>query len=128
MNKNYFKGLLAVIFGAFIVFAFAQSEENNMTVTELKEAITKNKNLVILDVRTPAELTSETGKIPGVINIPVQELGDRIGELEKYKEKEIAVICRSGNRSRHATKLLLESGYKAKNVAGGMIEWRKSGN
>ncbi len=128
MNKNYFKGLLAVIFGAFIVIAFAQSEENNMTVAELKEAITKNKNLVILDVRTPAELTSETGKIPGVINIPVQELGDRIGELEKYKEKEIAVICRSGNRSRHATKLLLESGYKAKNVAGGMIEWRKSGN
>jgi rhodanese-related sulfurtransferase len=100
-----------------------QADENNMSVQQLKEEMKANENLIILDVRTPAELEGPLGQIDGVINIPVQELENRLGELEEYKSNEIAVICRTGNRSGVATKILLQNGFKAKNVLGGMTEY-----
>ncbi|MEI7812165.1 MAG: rhodanese-like domain-containing protein [Ignavibacteria bacterium] len=104
----------------------AQDKTAVMTVSELKDAQKNDKSLVILDVRTPQELKGPLGQIDGVINIPVQELESRIKELEKYKDKNIAVICRSGNRSAVAQKILKEHGYKSRNVSGGMIEYVKS--
>jgi rhodanese-related sulfurtransferase len=119
----------------FSIFSFInflgcaqQDKDSTMTVQDLKKLMKDDSTLVILDVRTPAELTGSLGKIDNVINIPIQELESRIGELKKYKDKEIAVICRSGNRSNTGTKILRENGYKAKNVLGGMIEYRKLEN
>ncbi len=102
-----------------------KSDDFNMTITDLKTKMKSDSSLVILDVRTPQELTGELGQIDGVINIPVQVLDQEINKLEKYKDKNIAVICRSGNRSVTATKILQGKGYKAKNVLGGMIAYRK---
>ena len=65
------------------------------------------------------------GKIDNIINIPIEELESRVGELSKFKDKEIAVICRSGNRSNTGMRILRENGFNAKNVLGGMIEYRK---
>jgi rhodanese-related sulfurtransferase len=105
-----------------------QDKDSTITVQDLKKLMNDDSTLVILDVRTPTELTGSLGKIDNVINIPIQELEDRIGELSKYKEKQIAVICRSGNRSNTGTRILRENGYNAKNVLGGMIEYRKLEN
>lgn len=104
-----------------------QSEQDdvNMTVASLKEAMKSDSNLVILDVRTPQELVGEHGQIEGVINIPVQVLSQRINEMEEHKDKNIAVICRSGNRSVFATKIMKAKGYKVKNVLGGMKAYNK---
>jgi rhodanese-related sulfurtransferase len=102
-----------------------QNKDSTMTVHELKKLMNDDSTLVILDVRTPAELTGPLGKIDNVINIPIQELQSRIGELNKYKDKQIAVICRSGNRSNTGTRLLREKGFDAKNVLGGMIQYQK---
>jgi rhodanese-related sulfurtransferase len=105
-----------------------QDKDSTMTAQDLKKLMKDDSTLVILDVRTPAELVGPLGKIDNVINIPIQELESRIGELSEYKDKEIAVICRSGNRSNTGTRILRENGYKAKNVIGGMIEYRKQAN
>jgi rhodanese-related sulfurtransferase len=102
-----------------------QDKDSTMTVQDLKKLMKDDSTLVILDVRTPAELVGSLGKIDNVINIPIQELETRVGELSEYKDKGIAVICRSGNRSNTGTRILRENGYKAKNVLGGMIEYRK---
>jgi rhodanese-related sulfurtransferase len=102
-----------------------QDKDSTITVQDLKKLMNDDSTLVILDVRTPAELAGSLGKIDNVINIPIQELAGRMNELEKYKDKQIAVICRSGNRSNTGTRILRENGYKAKNVLGGMIEYRK---
>jgi len=127
MNK-----ILSLIFGVIVIsnsIVSCQSNNSNqdfsITTNELKSLMESDTNLVILDVRTPQELLSELGQIEGVINIPVQILADHLSELEKYKNKNIAVICRSGNRSVYATQILLENGFKAKNVLGGMIEYNK---
>lgn len=100
-------------------------DKDKMTTTELKNRL-NDTSLVVLDVRTPEELQGPLGKIDGVINIPVQELDNRADELNKYKDKEIAIICRSGHRSGIAQKILKEKGFKTKNVEGGMIQYRKS--
>ncbi len=106
-----------------------QSAKTTMTVDELKQKLAaKDTNLVLVDVRTVAELTGELGSIPGIINIPVDEISTRYTELEKYKNKEIAVICRSGNRSGKATTILRDKGLNAVNVTGGMKAWRSAGN
>lgn len=123
--KNFITLLFTGIMGLFS-FLFGQTDPNSVITTDdLKTRYGKDTNLVVLDVRTAAELSGELGKLPKVIHIPVQELSGRINELSKYKEKEIAVICRSGNRSRMATDILKKAGYNAKNVPGGMISYRK---
>ena len=100
--------------------------KTSISVSELKERFGKDTTLIILDVRMPEELASGLGQIKGVINIPLQVLSNKVNELEKYRKKEIAVICRSGNRSHTATKFLLEKGFHVKNVPGGMIKYRQS--
>ena len=111
----------------FSAYAIAQNKPNNadstrkdITVTQLKEQMKTDSTLVILDVRTKEELTGELPKIESAINIPLQELQDRIDELEPYKNKEIAVICRSGRRSSQAYDILKKQGYYVENVLGGM--------
>ncbi|HSD64337.1 MAG TPA: rhodanese-like domain-containing protein [Ignavibacteriaceae bacterium] len=98
----------------------------NISVNEFKQQIEGDSNLVILDVRTPEELTGPLGKIDGVINIPVQQLDKRIDELNNYKDQEIAVICRTGHRSAIAAKILSANGFtKVENVEGGMTAYRQ---
>ena len=71
----------------------------------------------LLDVRVPAELVLES--VPGAVNIPLPQLRGRLGELPR--DREIHVICRSAQRAYYATRILLQNGYKAKNIAGGML-------
>ena len=52
------------------------------------------------------------------------ELEKRLGELNEFKDKDIAVICRSGRRSGTATDLLVKNGFYAVNVLGGMLQYR----
>ena len=124
MNKvlNIFLGLFLIISS---LACAQQNQSNSITMKDFKERLANNKNLVILDVRTPEELAGPLGKIDNVINIPIQNLTQRIDELKAYKENEILVICRTQNRSAFAVNILQSKGYKAKNVLGGMMEFRK---
>ena len=71
----------------------------------------------LLDVREPVELAVES--VPGAVNIPVSQLRSRLGELPR--DREIHVICRSAQRAYYATRILLQNGYNAKNISGGML-------
>jgi NADPH-dependent 2,4-dienoyl-CoA reductase/sulfur reductase-like enzyme/rhodanese-related sulfurtransferase len=77
------------------------------------------KSEFLLDVREPFELTVEN--MPGAVNIPLTQLRGRLDELPK--DKEINVFCRSAQRSYYATRILLQNGFKAKNVSGGMLAY-----
>jgi NADPH-dependent 2,4-dienoyl-CoA reductase/sulfur reductase-like enzyme/rhodanese-related sulfurtransferase len=71
----------------------------------------------LLDVRNPQELAVES--VPGALNIPLPQLRARLGELPK--DKDILVICRSAVRAYYATRILLQNGFRAKNISGGML-------
>jgi len=72
---------------------------------------------LLLDVRNPQEVAAEA--VPGAVNIPLPALRSRLAELPR--DREIAVICRSAVRAYYATRILLQNGFKAKNISGGML-------
>jgi NADPH-dependent 2,4-dienoyl-CoA reductase/sulfur reductase-like enzyme/rhodanese-related sulfurtransferase len=71
----------------------------------------------LLDVREPVELAVESE--PRAINIPLAQLRARLAELPR--DREILVICRSGQRAYYATRMLLQKGFKARTLSGGML-------
>jgi NADPH-dependent 2,4-dienoyl-CoA reductase/sulfur reductase-like enzyme/rhodanese-related sulfurtransferase len=71
----------------------------------------------LLDVREPFELAVE--EAPGAVNIPLGQLRARLGELPR--DRDIHVICRSGGRAYYATRMLLQNGYNARTLSGGML-------
>ena len=81
---------------------------------------------ILLDVRTPAEFNGEAagasyGHFKNAININVEELEKRMGELEKYKDFEILVYCSHSRRSPRAAMMLTEHGFKkVSNLSGGV--------
>jgi rhodanese-related sulfurtransferase len=79
--------------------------------------------LVLVDVREPGEVAA--APIPGARHIPLGRLAARRDELPN--DRRIAFICRSGNRSRTATKAALDAGLDAVNVEGGVMAWRRGG-
>ncbi len=117
--------LLTLIISLSSVSCAQLDKSDNITMQEFKEKLKNDKEMIVLDVRTEQELVGPLGKIDKAINIPVQELEKRISELKDYQDREIAVICRSGNRSVFGTQILIKNGFKAKNVLGGMKEYIK---
>ncbi|MGB5262047.1 MAG: FAD-dependent oxidoreductase [Lutimonas sp.] len=87
--------------------------KNDMPLSHWEEA----KKGYVLDVREPFELAVEEFK--GATNIPLGQIRSRLSELPK--DKEIHVLCRSGQRAYYATRILLQNGFKAKNISGGML-------
>lgn len=74
----------------------------------------------LVDVRTPDEFAA--GHIPGAINIPLQQLDSRLGELQP-KDTAVVLYCRSGHRSGNAARLLKSNGFPAVHDLGPMSRW-----
>ncbi|MGO8060013.1 FAD-dependent oxidoreductase [Rhizobium johnstonii] len=77
----------------------------------------------LLDVREPMELAVEN--VPGAVNIPLGQLRGRLGELPR--DRDIHVVCRSGQRAYYATRLLLQHDFRAHNLSGGMLSRYQTG-
>jgi len=77
----------------------------------------------VLDVRTPEEWNEFHA--PNTTLIPLDELAARVNELPK--DQSIVVVCRSGNRSQAGRDILLQAGYNATSMNGGLTTWRDSG-
>lgn len=71
----------------------------------------------LLDVRQPVELVVE--RVPGAVNIPLGQLRSRLGELPR--DREVLVLCRSAQRAYYATRILLQNGFRARNISGGLL-------
>lgn len=95
----------------------------DITVKELKERMDRGEDLVVVDVREPAEY--ERGHITPLL-IPVGELVTRMDELEPYRNRELIIHCRSGKRSAAAVAVLQQNGFSnPRNLAGGMLAWKQ---
>ena len=91
----------------------------------LCDYITMHPDVVLLDVRSRDEFEGRSrpdyGTLKNAVNIPIQELDSRLGELGKYKDKEIIVYCSHSQRSSQASYLLVQNGFgKVTNMAKGL--------
>jgi rhodanese-related sulfurtransferase/TusA-related sulfurtransferase len=97
-----------------------RTHPNVVNNNEFEMKLATSENIVVLDVRETAEYAFN--HIPNAISIPLGELEQRSGELEK--EEEIYVVCRTGNRSDLAAQKLAEKGFtKVINIVPGMSQW-----
>ncbi len=102
-----------------------RAETSSITPVEAAKLLGQDTSVFFLDVRSRAEYASETGHVAGAALIPVDSLLVRIGEIEPHKTKTIVVYCKMGGRSARAQKILLEHGYHALNMLGGITRWNK---
>jgi uncharacterized membrane protein YdjX (TVP38/TMEM64 family)/rhodanese-related sulfurtransferase len=123
------KGLLALALLAAVSFLprliGRLRQGPKMEVAELKQ---RASEFLILDVRSEAEFVGELGHIEGALNIPVEELARRIAELEAYRARPIAIVCRTDVRSARAALLLAKQGFGELHVVrDGMTAWNAAG-
>ncbi len=95
-----------------------------ITIDELKARIDAGETINIVDVREPHE--HQEFNIGGVL-VPLGQIRDmQTDELEAFKDQELIVYCRSGNRSGQACMVLDSLGFEnTKNLVGGMLAWQE---
>jgi rhodanese-related sulfurtransferase len=94
----------------------------SVNAAELNEKLKNGKGPLVVDVRQPEEYAA--GHIAGSKLIPLGDLSRRLNELPK--DGEIICVCASGSRSQSATKFLIDAGYHAVNMQGGMFMWQRA--
>jgi len=93
-------------------------------ITVDQAAQRRDQGAFILDVREPSEWTSF--HIPGATLIPLGDLPNRLTEVPK--DREVVVVCRTGNRSAQGRDILLKAGFtKVTSMAGGVTQWQTQG-
>jgi rhodanese-related sulfurtransferase len=85
----------------------------------------RDRGAFLLDVREPVEWVEF--HIPGSTHIPLGELPKRVGEVPR--DREVVVVCRTGNRSQKGRDILIKAGFrKVTNMQGGVKQWRSEGH
>jgi rhodanese-related sulfurtransferase len=108
--------------------AAATAPAGDITPADAHALIAADTTLLLLDVRTPAEWNDRFGHLDGSIQIPIDQLAGRLGELERWKDRTIITVCTVGQRSGLAARLLAERGFRdARNLRGGLQAWRAAG-
>jgi rhodanese-related sulfurtransferase len=82
-----------------------------------------DEGAILLDVREPDEW--QAGHAPDAVHVPLAALAANIDSLDK--DQPVVAVCRVGGRSERAAATLLQRGYDAVNLAGGMQAWRAAG-
>ncbi|MFP6906985.1 MAG: molybdopterin-synthase adenylyltransferase MoeB [Verrucomicrobiota bacterium] len=96
------------------------SQDDHITVEQLRDELAVGGQLTLLDVREPYEW--EIGQLPDSLEMPLGDVPERFGELNP--EDAIVVYCRSGMRSRKAQLFLQDQGFKnVRNLSGGILDW-----
>ena len=127
------KGLLALALLAVVVFLpgliSRMRKGPTVDVESLKRRLDAGEDLLLLDVRTPEDFVGEQGHISQAVNIPLEDLSARLGEIAAYREKPVVTICRTDRKSATAAHLLAREGFADVHVAlNGMTAWNRNGH
>ena len=116
----------ALVLVAALACGPAATNRPTISNSQLAAQIKEGHAPLVLDVRSAEEFKS--GHIPGAVNIPIDELPSRLGELKVAKGDEVVVHCERGPRAAKAEALLVQSGYTdVVDLSGHMKGWRDAG-
>lgn len=119
---NIFIIAIAVISGGALLWPALAPKGRRASPLQVTQLINRGKTTVI-DVRSTEEFAS--GHLREAKNIPLAELGKRIGELDKAKARTVVVVCKSGARADKAVRQLKAAGFgDALGLDGGMSAWQ----
>lgn len=114
--------VVLAVAAAIIVFLPRQGFPAEVDVARAYEMY--QSGALLVDVRTQAEY--DEAHIPGSVLIPLDELPDRLAEIPT--DRDVVVVCRSGNRSKEGTAILRDAGYpRVTCMTGGIRDWTAAG-
>lgn len=128
IQSNIWLILITLLSGVMLLWSFLGNRLRGIREADCASALQliNHKDAVVLDVREADEV--KAGRLLNAKHIPLGKLRDRIGELERYRDTPMVVVCRSGNRSATACALLTREGFtQVYNLAGGIMAWQKAG-
>ena len=115
--------LVLALMATFVMLFIHESRKAGPSLTP-QEAITlvNREGGIFLDIRDAAEF--KRAHIADAKHITLAQLSSRLGELDKYREQPVVVVCKLGQSAAGATKLLRAQGFdQARKMTGGMMEW-----
>lgn len=116
---------IAVISGGALLWPLLQQRGARVSTLQATQLINQGKALFV-DVRDPAEFA--LGHVRDAKNLPLKELPQRIGELDKFKGKTIVVVCQAGQQSTAAASRLKKAGFnEVYSLNGGLAAWQAQG-
>ncbi|WP_426195490.1 rhodanese-like domain-containing protein [Massilia sp. DWR3-1-1] len=122
---HIFTIVIVLASGGYLLFAGLGRGGRRASPLEATQLINRGKTTIV-DVRTPEEFAA--GHLRDAKNIPLADLGTRIGELEKSKSRAIIVVCQSGARADKAVRQLAAAGFAdVVRLDGGIAAWQTAG-
>jgi len=122
---NIFLIAIVLVSGGALLWPVLTQRGKRATPQDVTLLINRSK-AVVVDVRDASEFAA--GHLPEAKNIPLGELDQRVGELEKFKSKSVVVVCKSGARASSAAAKLAKAGFTdVTNLDGGITAWQKAG-
>lgn len=116
---------LVLVSGGALLWPSLQRRGEKLSILQATQLINQGKG-VIVDVREPAAYAA--GHLRDAKNIPLKELPNRIGELDKFKSKAVIAVCQAGVQSAKAAAQLKKAGFKeAFSLDGGVAAWQAQG-
>jgi rhodanese-related sulfurtransferase len=118
------KKLVLAVLLVCMVSSLALARAEDISSREAKALLEKNRNIFLLDVRTPQE--NSQARLPGTVLIPINEFERRIKEVPR--NRTILVYCAVGSRSKPVAEYLSRNGYKnVYNMTDGIVGWYRNG-
>lgn len=126
-QDNAFLIAIAAVSGGMLLWPTVRRGAGGPAVDTLKATqLINREDAVLLDVRESSEFAK--GHILNARNVPLQQIEQRLRDLEKFKKKPLIVHCETGNRSGGAVAVLRRNGFEqVYNLSGGLAAWRQAG-
>jgi len=116
--------LFAALIATLALLVFSESKKGGTSLsTHAAVQLINKENAAVVDIRLKKEF--KTGHITNSINIPYADLDRRIGELEKYRNRPIIIVCNLGQTASGAVKKLNDAAFaNVARLSGGITEWK----
>jgi rhodanese-related sulfurtransferase len=125
ITDNILLFAMALLSGGMLLWPVLQRRGEKVSILQATQLFNQGKAL-FLDVREEEEFAK--GHVREARNIPLAKLGERIGELGKFKSKQVVVMCATGVRSAKAAAQLKAAGFETVNIMeGGVTAWQSQG-
>ena len=126
INQNVLLIGLVVVSGLSLLWPMLAGQSGSSVNPAEATLLINREDAQILDVREADEFAA--GHLSEAKNIPASKLAERIGELEKFKDKPVILSCQSGGRSSSACEVLRKAGFtNVHNLEGGVAAWEQAG-
>ncbi len=120
-NHPLLVGAFVVVLAAWLGYEFMRG--NHGVDSSQATTLVNREDGVIVDIRDANDF--KAGHIAGARNIPQSRLDERLGELDKFKDKPVIVVCKHGQSSGIAVAKLGKAGFaRAAKLKGGMSQWQ----